>query len=119
MQFVAQLLIGAWIGSRFIGFDWELMHRTLFSALTPFVAAFTLAVLFAILAARLVSVPFAEALAAFAPGGLEAMTMLAFALGLDPMFVGSHHLARFFMIGLALPFVVRWLGVDRRSASQS
>lgn len=117
LQIVAQLLVGAWIGSRFIGFDWELMHRTLISALTSFVAAFAVALLFAILAARLVSAPFAETLAAFAPGGLEAMTMMAFALGLDPLFVGSHHLARFFLIGLTLPFVARWLGVDRRAAS--
>ena len=55
-------------------------------------------------------VPFAEALAAFAPGGLEAMTLMAFALGLDPLFVGAHHLARFFMISLALPFFARHIG---------
>ena len=31
------------------------------------------------------------------PGGLEAMTILAFALHLDPAFVGAHHLWRFSM----------------------
>ncbi len=40
----------------------------------------------------------------FAPGGLEAMTTMAFALGLDPLFVGAHHLARFLPISLTLPF---------------
>jgi uncharacterized membrane protein AbrB (regulator of aidB expression) len=35
------------------------------------------------------------------------MTMMAFALGLDPLFVGAHHLARFFLISLALPLVAR------------
>ena len=49
----------------------------------------------------------ADALAAFAPGGLEAMTMMAFALGLDPLFVGAHHIARFLFISLALPWVAR------------
>ena len=44
---------------------------------------------------------------AFAPGGLEAMTLLAFSLGLDPLYVGSHHLARFILISLSLPFVLR------------
>jgi len=62
-----------------------------------------------------VDVPFAEALAAFAPGGLEAMTMMAFALGLDPLFVGAHHLARFVVISAALPLVANWL--DRRARS--
>ena len=59
------------------------------------------------LAAALTGVPFADALVAFAPGGLEAMTMMAFALGLDPLFVGAHHIARFLFISLALPWVAR------------
>ena len=77
-------------------------------------AAFAAAAAFAGLASKLIDVPFAEAIAAFAPGGLEAMTMMAFALGLDPLFVGSHHLARFLMISLGLPVVMRWLGASRR-----
>jgi uncharacterized membrane protein AbrB (regulator of aidB expression) len=46
---------------------------------------------------------------AFAPGGLEAMTILAFVIGLDPAFVGAHHLARFLLIAMLLPFVARAL----------
>jgi membrane AbrB-like protein len=112
LQAVAQLLIGAWIGTRFIGFDWSLLRRALIAAITSFLAAFAVAASFAMLAAWLVSVPFAEALIAFAPGGLEAMTMMAFALGLDPLYVGSHHIARFFIISLTLPFAARWLAAD-------
>ncbi len=33
--------------------------------------------------------------------------MMAFALGLDPLFVGAHHIARFLFISLALPWVAR------------
>jgi hypothetical protein len=44
---------------------------------------------------------------AFAPGGLEAMTVLALALGLDPLYVGAHHLARFFAISFTLPLVAK------------
>ena len=84
-----------------------MLHRTLIAAMTSFLAAFAVAV--AALTTRIVEVRFAEALAAFAPGGLEAM-MMAFALGLDPRFVGARHLARFFMISLALPLVARRLG---------
>ena len=109
-QILAQTLVGAWVGTRFIGFDWELLHRTLLAAVTSFLAAFAAAAAFAALTASLVGVSFAQALAAFAPGGLEAMTLMAFALGLDPLFVGAHHLARFFMISLALPIVSRRLG---------
>ena len=49
------------------------------------------------------------AIVAFAPGGLEAMTVLALILSLDPLYVGIHHLVRFLGIGLVLPFVVAWL----------
>jgi hypothetical protein len=61
---------------------------------------------FAALAAWLAGVSFANSLVAFAPGGLEAMTVLALVLGLDPLYVGIHHLVRFLGIGLVLPFIV-------------
>lgn len=108
-QIAAQILIGAWVGTRFIGFDWSLLRHMLIPAFTSFLAAFAAAAIFALGASYMVGVPFAEALIAFAPGGLEAMTMMAFALGLDPLFVGAHHLARFFVISLALPLTRRWI----------
>jgi uncharacterized membrane protein AbrB (regulator of aidB expression) len=76
-------------------------------ALPATVAAFATASAFAGVVAGLTGALFAEALAAFSPVGLEAMTMMAFALGMDPLFVGSHHIARFLFISLALPWVAR------------
>ena len=115
LQIAAQLLVGAWIGTRFVGFDWELLRRSLIAAFTSFLAAFSVAALGAAAVAWMVPAPFPEALAAFAPGGLEAMTMLAFALGLGPLFVGAHHIARFFIIGATLPLVARFVGVTRET----
>jgi uncharacterized protein len=114
LQIVAQTLVGAWIGSRLIGFDWSLMRRLMLAALTSFVAAFLAAAAFAWLDSAVTKAPFAEALTAFAPGGLEAMTMMAFGLGLDPLFVGSHHFARFLLISATLPLVTTWLVKGRR-----
>ena len=34
---------------------------------------------------------------------LEAMALLAVALGLDPLYVGSHHVVRFMAVGFLLP----------------
>jgi len=110
LQIVAQTLVGVWIGSRLIGFDWSLMRRLVLAALTSFVAAFLVASAFAGAVSALANAPFADALAAFAPGGLEAMTMMALALGLDPLFVGSHHFARFMLISATLPLVAARLG---------
>ncbi len=57
-------------------------------------------------AALLAGVSYADSMTAFAPGGLEAMAMLAFAMGLDTLYVGSHHLMRFLIIGFAMPFLI-------------
>jgi hypothetical protein len=54
-------------------------------------------------------VPTANALIAFAPGGLEAMVALGLALGLDPLYVTSHHVARFVLLSLTIPFLARRL----------
>ena len=109
IQIAAQTLVGAWVGCRFIGFDWRLLRQLVFAAATSFLAAFAVAASFAVLASAAVGAPFADTLVAFAPGGLEAMTMMAFALELDPLFVGAHHIARFFFISVTLPWVARWI----------
>ncbi len=44
---------------------------------------------------------------AYVPGAVEAMTIMAFVLGLDPAFVVAHHLARFLGISLAIPLISR------------
>ena len=55
-------------------------------------------------------------LIAYAPGGLDAMTILAFALHLDPAFVGAHHLWRFFYVSVMMPLAVAYLA--RRAAGR-
>lgn len=58
-------------------------------------------------------IPFSNTLLAFAPGGMEAMTIMAFALGLDPAYVGGHQILRFIMVALAMPVV--WSVLNRGS----
>jgi uncharacterized membrane protein AbrB (regulator of aidB expression) len=53
---------------------------------------------------------------AFAPGALEAMTTLAFALNLDPAYVGTHHIARLIFVSLVVPVVVHAI---RRTAAKA
>jgi len=105
---IAQVLIGAWVGARFIGFDWRLFAKSAPAALGSFLVAVGIAGLFAVGAGVLLSLPFAQTLLAFSPGGLEAMTLLAFAMGIDPLYVGAHHLARFLLISFTLPLALRF-----------
>ncbi|MFL4996816.1 MAG: AbrB family transcriptional regulator [Microvirga sp.] len=103
------VLIGLFIAERFRNLQRSTLRRALVAALGSFTVGMVVAALFAGVAAWLAGVSFANGLVAFAPGGLEAMTVLALILGLDPLYVGIHHLVRFLGIGLVLPLLIAWL----------
>jgi uncharacterized membrane protein AbrB (regulator of aidB expression) len=42
------------------------------------------------------------------------MMLLALALGLDPVFVGAHHIGRFILVSACLPLAVRLFGPSSR-----
>jgi uncharacterized protein len=106
---VGLVLIGVFVAERFRTLDSSFMRRTIPAAIGSLVVGMTVAALFSGIAAWAARVSYADALVAFAPGGLEAMMVLALVLGLDPLYVGIHHLARFIGIGILTPFIVAWL----------
>jgi membrane AbrB-like protein len=101
------VVLGGFTGTRFAGTTPAMIRRLLLDSIGAFIVALIVCVAFAFLAAWLAGENIAKTIVAFAPGGLEAMTILAFMIGLDPAFVGAHHLARFVLIALLLPFVAR------------
>ena len=107
-----QTLLGAWVGSRFVDFDWRLFGAICLGTAVAVGAAIGISVGCAALAAQLFHVSFGTALIGYAPGGQDAMMVLALTLGVDPIFVSAHHLARYFMINVSLPFLVAWLRRD-------
>ena len=92
--------LGALIGCR-IGL---VNSAQLFRLLKACFGAFLLDIGISLAAAYSVSswigLPFGQLLLAIAPGGLEAMIMMAFILDLDPAFVAAHQLVRY--IGMIL-----------------
>ncbi|PSC06676.1 ammonia monooxygenase [Alsobacter soli] len=110
LSLVGFTLIGVFIGQRFRGLEGMTVLRTAPAAILSFGASLAVSALGAFAVTWTVGVPFGETAVAFAPGGLEAMTVLAFALGLDPVYVGVHHLARFLMVGFLIPAGFRWWG---------
>jgi uncharacterized membrane protein AbrB (regulator of aidB expression) len=46
---------------------------------------------------------------AFAPGALESLIIVAFAVDSDPAYVAAHHIARFLVLIAAVPLLARWL----------
>jgi len=103
-----QIVLGCFIGLRFYGTDLAFLRK----ALVPSVGAFTIAVMISMFGAVIVSaglhLPLGQVIVAFAPGGIEAMTILAFVLGLDPAYVATHQLARFLGISLLLPLIAKF-----------
>jgi membrane AbrB-like protein len=109
------VLIGVFIGERFRTLRLSALRATLAAAAGSLVLTVAVAIASAAAAAALAGVGFSDAMVAFAPGGLEAMMVLALILGLDPLYVGVHHLARFIGIAMALPLVVGTLAGKARS----
>jgi membrane AbrB-like protein len=101
----AMVSMGAVTGSRFARIDLRLLFSYLLAALGSFTVAVTTAALFALIAARLVTVAPGDLVVAFSPGAQDTMMLLALALQLDPVFVGAHHLARYVIVSLGISFV--------------
>jgi membrane AbrB-like protein len=113
------VLLGAFVGARFVGTDFMLLRTLLVPSIGAFMVAVVVSALFAAAGAWLAGEGIGKTIIAFAPGGLEAMIILAFLIGLDPAFVGAHHLVRFVLIALFLPLVARvWMGSAKTGRSR-
>ena len=99
--------LGAMIGTRFGGADLRLFLSALWASVGAFCVGISISATFSAALAALTGIPFGQALLAYAPGGLEAMTLLAFLLDLDPAFVATHQLVRYIAMVLLLPLAVR------------
>lgn len=107
------LCLGALVGTRFAGVDLYTMRKMAVTALGALVVGTVAAFGCAFAAAQLLNIRMSDMFLAYVPGGLEAMTILAFALKLDPAFVGAHHLARYVLLMALLPVVSVWLRPDK------
>jgi len=109
------VMMGAMIGCRFAEMTLRQFLSVLGASLAAFCAAFLTSIIGALVISALVDIPFGQALLAYAPGGLEVMTLLAFMLDLDPAFVAAHQIVRYTGMVLLLPFVTG-LVLGRRSS---
>jgi hypothetical protein len=106
----AVIAVGAITGSRFAKTDPRTLLRYLGPALGSFAVAISIASAFVLLLTTILPVRIADAVVAFAPGAQDTMMVLALALGLDPIFVGAHHLSRYLLVSVSVPLLARWLG---------
>ncbi|MEX0852261.1 MAG: AbrB family transcriptional regulator, partial [Bauldia sp.] len=114
LQNALLVALGALIGSRFDGTTPAMLRGMLAASLGAFAVAVAVAGFGAWLTAMVTGFSFSQMALAFAPGGLDVMTAMAFALNLDTAFVAAHQLVRFFAITVYAPALARRIA-SRRS----
>ena len=97
------------IGLRFKGISFTELRAAFGDGFAGFVLAMVIAVVGAIITSNVADLPIALTLLAFAPGGLEAMTIMAFALNLDPAYVAAHQVARYIGMVLFMPAITAYV----------
>lgn len=104
---VAQVVVGASIGMRFVGLTMRELRGITFHAAVISVIFVLLAALVGGLVGPVVDIPPIAMILALAPGGLSEMSLVALAIGIETAFVSSMHIARIILIVLAGPLVFR------------
>ena len=102
----ALVVSGAAIGARFRNTSPRYLLESARAGLGSVILAVAITGTLAWAVAAITSFPFLQVLLAYAPGGIEMMTVLSLSLGLDPAFVAGHQLLRFLTVCLILPFLV-------------
>lgn len=105
----ANVILGVMIGLRFKGISLRELATVFGDGFAGFAIAMVIAVAGALITTVVAGLPFALTLLAFAPGGLEAMTIMAFALNLDPAYVAAHQIARYIGLVLFMPAVTSFV----------
>lgn len=114
VMIVGFIVIGVLIAARFAGTSLAELRRLLRASVGAFIAGIAVTLVVAVAVAFIAGLPLGKVILAYAPGGIEAMAILAFVLDMDPAFVGAHHIVRFVGIALLLPLAARLvLGPDR------
>ena len=103
------IALGAIAGSRFRPGDLTLLPRIAGPALGAFAIAVAFSAAAAVTVTLLFGVNIIQTLLAFAPGALEALTVLAYQMNIDPAYVAAHHVVRFVALVIAVPIIARWL----------
>jgi membrane AbrB-like protein len=101
------VMLGALVGSRFANTSARMLLAHLGAAFGSFAVSMAVATAFVLIVTRLLSLPIANVVIAFAPGAQDTMMVLALALHLDPVYVGAHHLARFLVVTFAVAVAAR------------
>ncbi len=118
---IGLIVLGVLIGSRVGAEHRSQLLRYLPAALCAFLIGTAASFAAAFMVWLLLDIHPAQIALAFAPGALEALTVIAFSLGVDPSYVASHHVVRFLIcraLSRAVGYSLRqYAKQNRRSAA--
>jgi membrane AbrB-like protein len=101
--------LAAIAGSRFRPGDLAVLPHIAWPALGAFAIASLVSIVSAVAVSLLFDINIIQTLLAFAPGALDALTVLAYQMNIDPAYVAAHHVVRFVALVVAVPLIARWL----------
>lgn len=116
---LAQVVIGAGVGCRFLGTRLRQIASVVGSATIMALLMLAAAVLFAAVLHGLTGLSFEALILAFAPGGVAEMNVITVALHIDPAFVATHHLVRLGFLLVLAPVALRLFGSRRWTGAAS
>ncbi len=103
----AYACLGAIIGARFARIRLAEFRAIAGASLGAFGVALAVSATAAAAVSAVTGQPMALTLVAFAPGALDAMVVLAFALHIDPAYVALHQMLRMLLISFGMPLAMR------------
>jgi membrane AbrB-like protein len=101
------IVLGTVVGRRFANVRLRELPGILVPALGAFLVATASALAASVAVSYLLGLPLEQVFLAYVPGALETMILMAFALGIDPVYVGIHQMARFVGLALLLPVFMK------------
>lgn len=104
---VTFLVLGSSVGSRFSGTHWKQVVRVGRFGMLYALFALVVAALMAWLVASVTSLPFVAVMLALIPGGVGEMAVIAMVMGIDPVYVVSHHILRLLLLIFMTPLMIR------------
>ncbi|MHA7881381.1 MAG: AbrB family transcriptional regulator [Saccharospirillum sp.] len=105
-----QFVLGTYLGTKFAKIRWRTAVIISGHSLAALLITVSLVALMTALLTLVTEIPPAAIFLAFAPGGLPEMVLIAATLNADPAFVVVHHVVRFLIIAIALPWVAGRVG---------
>ncbi|MFN4017368.1 MAG: AbrB family transcriptional regulator [Reyranella sp.] len=103
----AQVVVGTGIGCRFVGTNFDRLHKEMAAAVGAAFILIACAVGFAEITHALTGLDLDATVLSYAPGGFAEMSLIGLALGIEVAMVATHHLFRLFLIIITGPIVFR------------